>query len=376
MPGIYIHVPFCKKRCIYCDFYSTTRSEMRDRYVDALCEELRQRRDYLPGRKVSTVYFGGGTPSQLSEANINKVFVTLAENFLVEPDAEITFEANPDDMTDELADFLAQTPVNRVSMGVQSFDDSILNLLSRRHSAEQARRAVATCRKAGIGNVSIDLIYGLPGQTFEGFDADLAEAFRLEVDHLSAYALSYETGTKLWHMRRENEVSEAPEELSLEMYRLLLRRVAENGFEHYEISNFCKPGMFSRHNSAYWKGEPYLGVGASAHSFDGHSRRWNVADIDQYIIGVMEQAKFYEVEELSLVDRYNEYLQTGLRTREGVSLTAIRERFGQKLYDYCRKMIGPNLKMDRLKMETDRLFLSPGGLFVSDDVISDLFYVD
>lgn len=376
MPGIYIHVPFCKKRCIYCDFYSTTRSEMRDRYVDALCEELRQRRDYLPGRKVSTVYFGGGTPSQLSEANINKVFVTLAENFLVEPDAEITFEANPDDMTDELADFLAQTPVNRVSMGVQSFDDSILNLLSRRHSAEQARRAVATCRKAGIGNVSIDLIYGLPGQTIEGFGSDLAEAFRLEVDHLSAYALSYETGTKLWRMRRENEVSEAPEELSLEMYRLLLRRVAENGFEHYEISNFCKPGMFSRHNSAYWKGEPYLGVGAAAHSFDGHSRRWNVADIDQYIIGVMEQAKFYEVEELSLVDRYNEYLQTGLRTREGVSLTAIRERFGQELYDYCRKMIGPNLKMDRLKMETDRLFLSSEGLFVSDDVISDLFYVD
>lgn len=349
---------------------------MRDEYIDSLCEELKRRSGYLDGEKISTIYFGGGTPSQLTHAHINKVFRAIVSNYDVSSNAEITLEANPDDVNDEFADVIASTMVNRISMGVQSFDDSILRLLQRRHSAEQACMAVEKLRRARVDNISIDLIYGLPGQTIDGFDHDLSTAFSLDVEHLSAYSLSYEVGTKLWMLRERKELVEAPEELSLEMYRLLLQRVAENGFEHYEISNFCKPGLFSRHNSSYWHGEAYLGVGASAHSFNGKSRRWNVANIDKYIKGVKSNSNYSETENLSLYDRYNEYLQTGLRTRDGVDLDELKEKFGNELYGYCMKQVLPNLKTDRLKLVSQRLSLSADGLFVSDDVISDLFFVD
>mgnify|MGYP005898571083 CR=1 FL=1 len=376
MAGIYIHIPFCKTRCIYCDFYSTTRSELKSRYIHALCKELQMRKEYLRGEPVETVYFGGGTPSQLAEEDFREVFETIRKYYGMEHCREITLEANPDDLTEEYTAMLQQLPFNRISMGIQTFDDATLKLLNRRHDAEQAVKAVHHCRRAGFNNISIDLIYGLPGETDERWKRDLQQAISLGVEHISAYHLTYEEGTRIYELLQAHRIHEVDEESSVRFFSTLMDTLDNAGYEHYEISNFCKPGMYSRHNTAYWKGIPYLGCGPSAHSYNGVSRQWNVASLDTYIKGISAGTPVFEIEELDLYTRYNDFVITRIRTEWGMPLSKLRDEFGEKLYDYCLRMAAPHLKQGTLELVNDILKLTRKGIFISDGIMSDMLWTD
>ena len=375
MAGIYIHIPFCKTRCAYCDFYSTTQTSLRERYIQALCRELELRNGYLQGHHVHTVYFGGGTPSQLRPTDLERIFGLLYKVYGLEQCTEITLEANPDDLTDDYVAALACLPFNRVSMGIQTFHDPTLRLLNRRHTAAQAVAAVNRLRRAGIRNISIDLIYGLPGETQERWEADLRQALSLDVEHISAYLLTYEEGTPLYRMKQQGQVQEADEDSCLCFFTTLMDTLAANGYEHYEISNFCKPGFHSRHNSSYWQGTPYLGCGPSAHSYNGQTRSWNTPSIDRYLAGIDSGQPASDTERLSLHTRYNEYIMTRLRTRQGASLNTLRQDFGQSLTDYCLHAAAQHLAANRLETTNGYLRLTRQGIFVSDDILSDLMYV-
>lgn len=374
MAGIYLHIPFCQTRCVYCDFYSTTRTELRPRYVRALCRELRERSSYFRGQPVRTVYLGGGTPSQLAEPELEFIFHTLEATFGLGSCEEITLEANPDDLTADYIHMLARrTPINRVSIGLQTLHEPTLRLLRRRHTARQALEAVTACRAAGLSNLSIDLIYGLPGETDEQWADDLRQVLNLDVDHISAYHLTYEEGTDLHLMRQRGQVHEVDEESSLRQFTMLVDTLTAAGYEHYEISNFCRPGHHSLHNSAYWQGVPYLGCGPSAHSFDGESREWNVADLQAYILGMENGHRPYERELLSLTTRYNECVMTALRTASGLDLTALQQAFGPELHRYCLRLAAPHIRSGRLQATEDgHLRLTRQGIFISDGIIADL----
>ena len=378
MAGLYIHIPFCASRCIYCGFYSTTLMELRDRYVDALCHEMALRQEALvqqglPLPSLDTIYIGGGTPSQLSPrhlkilfGHINKVFSNKA--------TEVTIEMNPDDVTEEYAHALSQLPVNRVSMGAQTFDDTRLRFLNRRHSARQVPQAVKTLREAGISNISIDLMYGFPGETIDNWQDDITKALDLGVEHLSAYCLMIEEGTVLYEKMRngENErMRECDEELERQMYYTLTERLKAAGYEHYEISNFALPGRRSRHNSSYWTDLPYIGLGAAAHSYDGRSRCWNVADIRQYINGIENGSPVIDQEWLNDDSRYNDRVMLSLRTCEGIDLSTLQPADRTYLLSLAQKYIDNSL----LTAEGDHLRLSNEGLFVSDMIMSDLMKV-
>lgn len=377
MAGIYLHIPFCKRRCLYCDFYSTTDGRLKDAYIRALCRELADRKDYLHGEPVETLYFGGGTPSQLLPEDFRKLFDTLYQLYDIDPNAEITLEANPDDLTEAYIGQLADLPFNRLSIGIQTFDEGLLQTLNRRHTAAQAVTAFHHCRQAGFGNISIDLMYGLPDETEEQWQHDLETATALRPEHISAYHLIYEEGTPLWQLREAHRVTEANEELSLAMFTRLMRHLRQNGYEHYEISNFCLPGCHSRHNSSYWTGQHYLGCGPSAHSYDGNTRRWNVSSLSEYLTSVQQGRPFHETETLDLPTRYNDFIITSLRTCWGLSLQQLRCRFGTRLYDYCLKMAAPHIARGHLtKKDEDVLVLTEQGIFISDGIMSDLLWVE
>lgn len=376
MAGIYLHIPFCKTRCIYCDFYSTTRSELRSHYVTALCRELTMRKDYLKGEKVETIYFGGGTPSQLGKDDFTLIFDTIREQYGLEQSQEITLEANPDDLTPEYLGMLSTLPFNRISMGIQTFDDATLKLLNRRHNAQTAIEAVGRCREAGFRNISIDLIYGLPGETRERWESDLRQAIDLNVEHISAYHLIYEEDTPIYKMLKQHRIDEVDEDSSLQFFTLLMEHLQKAGYEHYEISNFCRPGKQSRHNTSYWKGIPYLGCGPSAHSFNGTTREWNVSSIDTYIKGIEENRRAFETEFLDPATRYNEFIITTMRTAWGTPIEKLKQEFGNEMWDYCRKMAAPYLANGKLEVHDGALKLTREGIFISDSVMSDLLWVD
>lgn len=376
MAGIYLHIPFCKTRCIYCDFYSTTRSELKTRYVRALCSELEMRKEYLKEERVETIYFGGGTPSQLEEGDFRQLFETIQKCYGMESCHEITLEANPDDLSKEYLQMLSTLPFNRLSMGIQTFDDATLKLLKRRHDARTAIEAVDRCRQAGFSNISIDLIYGLPGETKERWENDLRQAINLNVEHISAYHLIYEEDTPIYKMLKQHQVSEVDEDSSLEFFTLLIERLQKAGFEHYEISNFCRPGKHSRHNTSYWQGIPYLGCGPSAHSFDGMTREWNVSSIDLYIKGIEENRRAFEIEYLDQTTRYNEFIITTIRTVWGTPIEKLKQTFGNELWEYCRKMAAPYLESGKLEEHDGALRLTREGIFISDSIMSDLLWVD
>lgn len=376
MAGIYIHIPFCKRRCIYCDFFSTTQSEKKSAYVRALCRELEMRQDYVEGEEIETIYLGGGTPSQLTEEELKAIFSSIYHIYKVKEDAEITLEANPDDLTPEYVAMLRQLPINRISMGIQTFQEETLKLLHRRHTATQAIEAFRRCREAGFQNISIDLMYGLPGETLETWKEDLRQAINLRPEHISAYHLIYEEDTALWKLREQHQVEEADENLSVSLFETLIDRLKEAGYQHYEISNFCLSCMHSRHNSSYWTGKKYLGCGPSAHSFNGVSRQWNVASLEGYIKGVEEGVLDYEVEELDLYTRYNDYVLTSIRTCWGMSLSKLRSEFGEELYRYCMRMAKPHEDQGVLENREGVLRLTRKGIFVSDGIMSDLMWVN
>ena len=376
MAGIYLHIPFCKRRCLYCDFYSTTRDEMKHRYTAALCKELELRKSYIDGEPIETIYWGGGTPSQLSREDFEQVFETIHHIYKVSPDAEITIEANPDDLNDEYVSMLRTLPFNRLSMGIQTFNDESLSLLHRRHTAQQAIEAFRRCRDAGFNNISIDLMYGLPNETEQTWAYDLEQAIEMRPEHISAYHLIYEEGTPLWKLREQHRVEEADEDLSVRLFTMLIHRLKEAGYQHYEISNFSLPGLHSRHNSSYWVGKKYLGCGASAHSFDGHSRQWNVASIDRYIDATENGTLDFEIEELDQATRYNDFVITAIRTCWGMPLDKLKNDFGTRLYDYCLRMARPHIEQGTLQITDDTLRLTEQGIFVSDGIMSDMLWVE
>lgn len=376
MAGIYLHIPFCKRRCIYCDFFSTTQSERKTAYVHTLCNELKMRKEYLEGENIETIYLGGGTPSQLDKEDFEFIFSYIYKNYSISDTPEITLEANPDDLTPEYIAMLRTLPFNRLSMGIQTFNESILKLLQRRHSARQAIEAFQNCRAAGFQNISIDLMYGLPGETLASWKEDLEQAVDLHPEHISAYHLIYEEGTALWRLREQHKVEEVDEDLSVSLFCTLIDRLSAAGYEHYEISNFCLPNLHSRHNSSYWMEKKYLGCGPSAHSYNGISRQWNVASLDEYMKGISAGTPVFEIEELDLYTRYNDFVITRIRTKWGMPLSKLRNEFGEELYDYCLRMAAPHLNQGTLELVNDVLRLTRKGIFISDGIMSDMLWTD
>ena len=375
MAGLYIHIPFCSSRCVYCGFYSTTALELRERYVDAVCKEIVLRSEGLEMRgekpQIGTIYLGGGTPSQLSIKQMERIFSACYIYNKVEDTAEITIEANPDDINLDFAKSLRDLGINRVSMGVQTFNDERLKFLHRRHQASQVPQAVETLLKAGFRNISIDLMYGFPNQTLDEWKTDIEKALELDVEHISTYCLMYEEGTALYKLLEQGKVTEIDEELEREMYYTLINRLESAGYEHYELSNFARKGYRSRHNSSYWRGIPYIGIGAAAHSYDIKTRSWNIADINKYIAAMEQGKRLYDEEVIDADTRYNDAITVELRTKEGLDLTTL----SQDQRQYCIANAQRHLDAHLLKLQDNHLALTKEGLFVSDMVMSDLMRV-
>ena len=376
MAGIYIHVPFCQSRCAYCDFYSTTLLAHREDYVDTVCRELQRRISELQDEPVRTIYFGGGTPSTLTIEELKRIlescFHLLSLNFQLE---ELTLEANPDDLTEAYVQRLRTLPINRVSMGIQSFHDRTLRLIGRRHTSEEAILAVKRLQQAGLTNISIDLIYGLPGETIDDWAYSLDQAIALGVKHISAYHLTYEEGTRLWRMQEQGLVNPIDEEQSVRSFELLREKLLAAGYEHYEISNFALPGYHSRHNSSYWQGIKYIGIGPGAHSYDGLNRRWNLSSLTDYIATPQEDDVPHEVEHLTTEERYDERIITELRTTRGINLAQLLADFGAQYHTHCLRCATPYINRGQLiHTDDNRLHLTPESLLISDAVMRDLLY--
>lgn len=372
MSMIYLHVPFCTSRCIYCDFYSTTQSAtVRHEYVNAACAELANRKSYLADRHIQSIYFGGGTPSQLQIKEIAILLDSINKHYDIDTNAEITLEANPDDVTPDFAHNLRNLGFNRVSLGVQSFNDRILKMLNRRHDAATAQDAVHTLQQAGLDNISIDLIYGLPTQLLQDFSSDLQKAFSLPIKHLSTYALSIEQGTLLQRKIQSNELAETDEDTFIAEYEIMMQQAHAHGFEHYEISNFALPGFESRHNSGYWNNTPYLGIGPGAHSFNGtDERQYNEPNLGKYI----SAAGFppHTIENLTLSDQFDEQVFTSLRTHKGLSLKNLEKRFGEAWLEDLKRAAQKHIISGSLTFNNNTLCLTRKGIMTSNDIISDL----
>lgn len=372
MAGIYIHIPFCKSFCGYCDFYSITDNSLMDDLVQSVIREASLRSSYLEGETVETLYFGGGTPSLLGPAATARLISELKRNFPISDDPEITFEVNPDDVYEGMFGELKKAGINRISLGVQSWDDKRLRYLGRRHDSAQSARALEMVFREGIKNVSVDLIYGVPGMTTADLKADLEKTFTFPVTHLSAYHLTVEEGTRFGRMKKAGKLKETDEEISASMFSLLGRICGEHGFMHYEISNFAREGYISRHNSSYWKQVAYLGLGPSAHSFDGRSRQWNVSDVRKYIKAISNGEIPCEREDLDRITVFNEYVMTSLRTMWGIDLTHVEEFYDKELHDYLVNLSGKYIRYGLMKREKNTLVLTDQGKMISDNIIAEL----
>ncbi len=375
MAGVYLHIPFCKSRCTYCDFYMGTNESHIDAFVEAICVEAAVRSEETK-EPIGTLYFGGGTPSRLQQHHFERIFDTLYSNYNIEPDAEITMEANPDDLSEEYTAMLAALPFNRLSIGIQSFDDGELQFLSRRHGAQEAIDAVRRCQRHGFSNISIDLIYGLPRQTIAVWQRNLEQAVVLGIQHISSYHLIYEERTRMYRLLQTGRITPLLEETSTEMFAMMIDRLTTAGFIHYEISAFGKEGFFSRHNCSYWNDVPYIGLGPSAHSYNGSSRSWNIRSILRYNKSGENGHFECEREQLSRQEQYNEFILTGMRTMWGIDLRDLEKRFGEEYFDYCKTNIQPFLDRGMVRQEGSRLILTREGIFISDGIMSDLMRVD
>jgi len=375
MAGIYLHIPFCNKRCTYCDFYTEVAPQFIPQIIDSLIKEIELRREYLQNAIINTIYFGGGTPSVLNSEQFSKIFNAIYSTFNVDADAEITFEANPDDLTIEYLESLQGLPFNRLSIGIQSFNDDDLKQINRRHNAIQAIEAVQNAQKVGFANISIDLIYGLPFQTLESWRNQLDIAVSLNIQHVSAYGLTYEVGTKLYKQRENKEFKVVNDDTMNEMYLLLVNKMKENEFEAYEISNFARKNFRSKHNSSYWNQDTYMGLGPSAHSYDFISRQWNVANIGDYIKSIESNEIFWEREELSLNERYNDFIMVSLRKVEGFELSFLEQQFGSDLVKYCLNNLKPFIDSNKVNCADGKISLTPEGILISNQILIQLMKV-
>ncbi|TPD68355.1 radical SAM family heme chaperone HemW [Flavobacterium microcysteis] len=375
MSGIYIHIPFCKQACHYCDFYFSTSMKKKEEMVQALVKEIQMRKSEFENEIVETIYFGGGTPSVLSDAELAFLIDAVYANFKVAENPEITLEANPDDLSDDRIIGLAGSRINRLSIGIQSFFEDDLKMMNRAHNAEEAKKSLETATRY-FDNISIDLIYGIPGMTNEMWKQNIETALRFNIPHISSYALTVEPKTALKKMIQTGKVSEPKDDVAQEHFMILVELLQEYGFIHYELSNFGKPDYFSKNNSAYWLGKKYIGIGPSAHSYDGISRSWNIANNPIYLKEIEAGKLPSEVEILSENDRYNEYIMTGLRTIWGVSLERIQKEFGQEVLGYLQRQSEKFIADGLLAVENNILKTTPKGKFLADGIASDLFLIN
>lgn len=373
MAGIYIHIPFCKQACHYCDFHFSTSLQNKVAFIDALKKEIVLQKEYLNNEEISTIYLGGGTPSLLSQKELLVIFDCLKENFQINKDAEITLEANPDDLTEEKIKELKTTSINRLSIGIQSFYDEDLKLMNRAHNSEEALKAVKFAQENGFKNITIDLIYGIPTLTHHHWRNNLQIAFALNIKHISAYCLTVEPKTTLAHQIKLGILKNVDEQHSSEQFEIMLEAMHNSGFIQYEISNFCKDGAFSKHNSNYWLKEKYLGLGPSAHSYDGKSRQWNISNNALYIRSLEKGELNFEKEELTINQCYNEYVLTSLRTIWGLSLMRIENDFGKEHLEYCLMEVEKYIQSEDVLSEENKLYLSDKGKLIADKIASDLF---
>jgi oxygen-independent coproporphyrinogen-3 oxidase len=375
MAGIYIHIPFCGYACSYCDFYFTTHLHFKAKFLETLFLEIDNRKNFLNGKTVSTIYFGGGTPSKLSPKEIESIINKLKQSFSIEKDAELTLECNPDDIDLQTAIKLREVGINRLSMGIQTFHDKELDLLGRKHTGSVAIKAVKNIRKAGFENFSLDLIYGIPDSTISSWEQNLDTLISLKPNHISSYCLTIEPGTPLAYQINKNRLNLPNEHIIIEQFETLIKTLSSHGYEHYEISNFALPGLESKHNTSYWQGTHYLGLGPSAHSFDGKNRIINVPNTKDYCAHIGTKQGI-QIEELSENDRFNEYIMTGLRTKWGIDLEFVQTTFPTCYYKQLVLDLDIPIKNGLVKMTSSSVFLSATGKLFADKIASDLFAVN
>jgi oxygen-independent coproporphyrinogen-3 oxidase len=372
MAGLYLHIPFCKQACHYCDFHFSTQLKQREAVLDALVQEMAMQKHYLHGTSLSSVYFGGGTPSLLSEKELEALFSAIHQHFDIEKDAEITLEANPDDLDLYTLNRLYESEVNRLSIGIQSFRAEDLSLMNRAHEVQQARDCLRLAKEVGFTLLTADLIYAMPNMSDADWVQNLDELLQYDLPHFSAYALTVEAKTALHKFVKDGKVLPASDADQKRQFDLLIDMAISRGYEHYEISNFAKPGQRAVHNSSYWKAEPYLGIGPSAHSFNGHSRQWNVSNNAKYVQALAQEALPATVELLTSFDQFNEQLLTGLRTAEGINLARLEQQFGVAFVTQLHTAL-LDLKDDWYQLRNNQLTLTRSGKHFADLIASDLF---
>ena len=371
MAGIYVHIPFCRKFCHYCDFYHVISDGDHASYIEALLKEADIRKEYLDSDIISSIYLGGGTTSVFSLGELDKILSFLRKNYMFENDCEITIELNPDDISRNYVKGLKQLDINRLSLGIQSWRDEDLKMLNRRHDSKQISEALEIFENEGFDTVSADLIYGLPGMNVKDLEDNLKKTFSYNIKHLSAYLLSIEEGTVFYRMKKKGNLEETDEEESIAEFNRLIEITEEAGFIHYEISNFGKEGYFSVHNTNYWKQIPYIGLGPSAHSFNRYSRQWNLSDLKKYIKAVNNDIPFYEKEEIDLKTKFNEYILTSLRTMWGIDLEYVENTFEKEGYDYIINLSGKFINYGLMEQKEKALMLTNQGKMISDNIISE-----
>jgi oxygen-independent coproporphyrinogen III oxidase len=375
MPGIYIHIPFCKQACHYCDFHFSTSLAKKDEMVLALAKEIRLRKNELRDEEIETIYFGGGTPSILQAEDLRLLIDEVYRNYNIAENPEITVEANPDDLSEERIIALSGNKINRLSIGIQSFFEEDLKLMNRAHNSAEAKKCLEIATRY-FDNISIDLIYGIPGMPNEKWLQNIEMALSFNVPHISSYALTVEPKTALHAFIQKRIIPPPDDEAAQEHFHLLADKLEENGFIHYELSNFAKEHYFSKNNSSYWLGKKYLGIGPSAHSYDGISRSWNVSNNSLYLKSIAQNNLPSETETLTKTDRYNEYIMTGLRTIWGISLDRIEKEFGQPYLDYLNLQAGKYIEDHLLYVDDNILRATKSGKFLSDGIAADLFLLN
>ncbi|MEW7277781.1 radical SAM family heme chaperone HemW [Aquimarina sp. 2201CG1-2-11] len=373
MNGIYIHIPFCKQACHYCDFHFSTSMKKKEDMIAALCHEIKLRKSEVCGDEViQTIYFGGGTPTVLSVEELSGIITTIDHHYQIAKDAEITVEANPDDLDKEKIIALSKSKVNRLSIGIQSFFEEDLTMMNRAHNAKEAIDCLSFASQH-FENITIDLIYGIPGMSIKRWKQNIQMALDFNIPHISCYALTVEPNTPLPKLIDKGLIPEVDDSLAQQHFKILTETLNKEGFVHYELSNFGKPGFFSKNNTAYWQGKHYLGIGPSAHSYNGKQRSWNINNNTKYIQALQQDALPKEVENLSLTDKYNEYVMTGLRTIWGISLQKIEIEFGTTNKEYLLKQAQKHIDASLVFLDNDTLSVTQKGKFLCDGIASDLF---
>jgi putative oxygen-independent coproporphyrinogen III oxidase len=375
MAGIYIHIPFCKQACIYCNFHFSTSGKLQNNLIECILLEIEQRKSYLQQEKINSIYFGGGTPSLINTGYLQKILQKIAAHFDIDPNAEITLEANPDDLSPGKSVQLREISINRLSIGIQSFHDDDLHFLNRSHSGQQAISAIEYVKEAGFENISIDLIFGIPISNMKKWKENLKQAYDMDIQHISCYSLTVEHKTALDYFIKKGKSKPLDEMQSKQQFEWTREYLSQKGFLHYEISNYAREGFMAKHNTGYWKDMHYLGIGPSSHSFNGETRQWNISNNALYIKKMMNNEPVFESETINLNTKYNEYVMTSLRTFWGISLTELQTRFGKKYLTYFQKTMKRKNIRNHITIDRDFVKLNSKGQLIADVIISELFWV-